>query len=103
MPMTLGAGVEWMSNDKSWWVGSDLTLADKADKLSEGDKGDTQRIPPGGTPAYQLLNVYSGWHANKNLLLTFQINNLLDEAYRSHGSGSNEPGVNFIFGAKVGF
>jgi hemoglobin/transferrin/lactoferrin receptor protein len=103
MPMTTRFGVEWKSDNKQWWLGSNLILAAKADTLSEGDKGDTQRIPPGGTPAYQLVNVYSGWQAHPHLLLTLQLNNLTDEAYRSHGSGSNEPGRNLILGAKVSF
>jgi len=103
MPMTARVGLEYKSTNKSWWMGSNLTLAAKANRLSEGDKADTQRIPPGGTPAYQLLNFYSGWQANKNLLLTLQLNNLLDQSYRSHGSGSNEPGRNLIMGAKFSF
>jgi hemoglobin/transferrin/lactoferrin receptor protein len=103
MPMTTRFGFEWKSDNQLWWLGSNVILAAKADKLSEGDEGDSQRIPPGGTPAYQVLNIYSGWQADKHLLLTLQLNNVTDEAYRSHGSGSNEPGRNVIVGAKVSF
>lgn len=103
MPLTAHLGIKWQSDDKQKWLGADLTLAAKQDKLSEGDKEDTQRIPPGGTPSYQLLNIYSGWQANKNLLLTLQLNNVFDEAYRSHGSGSNEPGRSLIIGSTFSF
>ncbi len=103
MPITAHIGLEWKSDDKTKWLGIDLTLTAQADKLSEGDKNDTERIPPGGTPSYQLLNIYSGWQSNSNLLLTLQLNNVFDEAYRSHGSGSNEPGRNLILGMKASF
>ncbi|OUR71849.1 hypothetical protein A9Q78_08515 [Methylophaga sp. 41_12_T18] len=103
MPMTAHISLEWQSDNKDKWIGTDLTLAAKADKLSEGDKADTQRIPPGGTPSYQLVNIYSGWQANTNLMLTLQLNNIFDEAYRSHGSGSNEPGRNLVLGMKASF
>ena len=70
---------------------------------SEGDASDEQRIPPGGTPSYQWMKLYNGWQLTPDLLLTLQINNLFDEAYRSHGSGSNEPGRNYIFGSTIQF
>ena len=103
MPLTAHLGFKWQSNDQQKWIGADLTLVAKQDKLSEGDKDDTQRIPPGGTPAYQLLNIYSGWQANKSLMLTLQLKNVFDEAYRSHGSGSNEPGRSLILGSTFSF
>lgn len=103
MPVTAHFGLEWKSDDKNKWLGTDITLAAKADTLSEGDKNDTQRIPLGGTPSYQLVNVYSGWQANAQLLLTLQLNNVFDQAYRNHGSGSNEPGRNVIVGMKASF
>ena len=103
MPLTVNLGLKWYSNNRQWWLGSDVTLAAKADKLSEGDASDEQRIPPGGTPSYQWVNLYSGWQLTPDLLLTLQINNLFDEAYRSHGSGSNEPGRNYIVGSTIQF
>lgn len=66
-------------------------------------KGDTQRITTGGTPSYQLVNIHSGWQATKYLLLTLQLNNVFDEAYRSYGSGFNESGRNLILGSTLHF
>jgi hemoglobin/transferrin/lactoferrin receptor protein len=103
MPLSANLGVEWKCEDRSWWLGSNITLATKAYKLSEGDKDDTQRIPPGGRPSYQLVNINSGWQATQGLLLALQVNNIFDEAYRSHGSGSNEPGRNLILGSTLRF
>ena len=36
----------------------------------------------------------------QNLELTAAIENLLDDDYRYHGSGQNEPGLNAIIGVK---
>ena len=42
------------------------------------DRSDTQRIPPGGTPGYILLNFRSGFQVNEQLLLTAGIEGTLD-------------------------
>jgi outer membrane receptor protein involved in Fe transport len=67
------------------------------DAYPDPDAG-TQRIPPGGTPGYTLVNLRAGWRATDRLTLYAGLELLLDRAFRSHGSGSNEPG----FGASVG-
>jgi hemoglobin/transferrin/lactoferrin receptor protein len=103
MPLTAHAGIKWQSNNKDSWVGANVTFVAKQDKLSEGDKQDTQRIPPGGTPSYQLLNIYSGWKLNPHTTVTLSLNNVFDEAYRSHGSGSNEPGRSLLLGSSFSF
>ena len=51
MPLTAVVGVKWRQPDDGLWANLALTHAARADKLSSGDRGDTQRIPPGGTPA----------------------------------------------------
>jgi hemoglobin/transferrin/lactoferrin receptor protein len=40
---------------------------------------------------------------NELLTLTAAVENVTDESYRIHGSGVNEPGANFIFGAQMRF
>ena len=68
----------------------------EADHLSTSDQGDTQRIPPGGTPSYFVLDlVWSKTFREKNQL-HLGIENVLDEDYRVHGSGQNSVGRNFI-------
>ena len=44
-----------------------------------------------------------GWNVNENVTFTRGLENLTDEDYRVHGSGVNEPGINAIFGARVGW
>ena len=79
-------------------LGVDLTIAGKADRLSTRDEGDTQRIPPGGTPGYTVLTVRGEWQARPDLTVSAALENLTDEDYRVHGSGQNEPGLNAVVG-----
>lgn len=97
MPFTTTAGVNWHPNDRYWFSAS-ATYVAEADQLSEGDMSDGERIPPGGTPGYVLLNLYGTQQITEDVQLNLALNNILDEAYRTHGSGSNEPG----FGVTVG-
>lgn len=56
---------------------------------------DTQRIPPGGTPGYATLNLRTGYDWKGKVKVVAAVENLLDEDYRIHGSGYNQPGRNF--------
>ncbi|MEL7129811.1 MAG: TonB-dependent receptor, partial [Pseudomonadota bacterium] len=85
------------------WATADITIVDRADRLNAADRADTQRIPIGGTPGYTLVNTRFGWSLTENLTLTVSAKNLLNEAYRSHGSGSNEAGRNIILGIEALF
>ncbi len=103
LPATGTAGLRYTAENRKWWVESSVTAADRADRLSAGDKADTQRIPPGGTPGYVILNVRAGWQITDDLTLTAGLENLTDEAYRIHGSGQNEPGRNAVITASLKF
>ena len=103
MPLTSTVGLRWQNQDETLWFDMAMTMAAKADKLSSGDRNDTQRIPPGGTPAYTLVNVRAGKLFNPYLSINLAVNNLFDEAYRVHGSGTNEPGLNAIIGLQLSF
>jgi hemoglobin/transferrin/lactoferrin receptor protein len=96
-------GVRWNNPEETLWVEGLVTTVASQDKLSTRDKGDTQRIPPGGTPGYTVASVRLGWQVNWNLGLTAVFDNITDQDYRVHGSGINEPGFNFTFGAEVRF
>jgi hemoglobin/transferrin/lactoferrin receptor protein len=100
----------------SWRVGAIWTLpsaglqlqclvehAGRADELSTRDVLDTQRIPPGGTPAWTVVHLRSVWRATERTSLSLAVENLADEDYRIHGSGVNEPGRNFIASVGVQF
>ena len=66
---------------------TEFMFASKQDRLAQGDKDDN-RIPKGGTPAWQVLNLYSGYEI-KFVRLNVGIQNLFNEDYRTHGSGIN--------------
>ncbi|MFN2165986.1 MAG: hypothetical protein ACK2U9_06965, partial [Anaerolineae bacterium] len=97
MPTNYRLGVRYENpGERHWWVESEIVRVEKADRLSLRDEGDTQRIPPGGTPGYTLCHVRGGLDLTENLSLNLALENLLDENYRIHGSGQNEPGLNFV-------
>lgn len=100
--MGLG-GIRWQSNDQRIWVEAICQAASKADQLNTADRADTERIPPGGTPGYALVTLRGGVQINECVGLTVALENLLDQEYRAHGSGSNEPGFGVTASLKVKF
>ena len=103
VPFMGRAGLRWQSTDTHFWVEASCLAACKTDRLNTADRGDTQRIPPGGTPGYTLVSLRGGYQFNDHLELTIGLENILDQAYRSHGSGSNEPGFGITTGLNVKF
>ncbi len=103
LPINGYGGLRWQSHDGDFWVEGLITVFDDGDRLNTRDTRDTQRIPPGGTPGYWLATIRSGWRVCDGFLLTGGVENLFDEAYRVHGSGQNEPGVNAFVGAEIKF
>lgn len=103
MPLTGLVGLRWEDPSGKFWLEGLLTIADNQDKLSTRDAADTQRIPPGGTPGYEVLSVRGGWRLHDNVNLTLVLENITNEDYRVHGSGQNEPGRNFVIGMDITF
>ncbi|MFP4054791.1 MAG: TonB-dependent receptor [Phycisphaerae bacterium] len=103
MPPTGQVGVRWDHPKKKLWLETVVTVAGKADHLSTGDQSDIQRIPPGGTPGYSTIDIRGGWRVKDDLDLWAGLENVTNEDYRIHGSGVNEPGINFIVGMKWRF
>ena len=101
MPLMGNIGVRWMHPEGTFWIEGVVNAAAKADQLSTRDKGDSNRIPPGGTPSYVVPSLRGGWEATDHLTLTLALENLTDEEYRIHGSGVNEPGFHAVLGASV--
>lgn len=76
-------------------------LAAKQNRLAQGDKDDN-RIPAGGTPGFNVYNVYAGWQL-KNIQVQSGIQNLLNTDYRTHGSGINGYGRSAWFNIQFMF
>ena len=85
---------------EKWWAEARVTAAAEGDRLAANDRGDTQRIPSGGTPSYVTASLYAGYQATENLQFNLALENLTDEDYRVHGSGLNEPGVGAVLGVR---
>jgi len=96
MPTTAQLGLAWQEEGGDLWAEGVVRGADDADRLSTRDAGDTSRIPPGGTPGWIVFDLRGGWRVHQGLRVELALENLLNEDYRVHGSGSNAPGRNLI-------
>lgn len=96
-PATGHLGLRWKPDPGRGWLEGLIIVAAEADRLSSRDRADTQRIPSGGTPGYAIVTLRGGIQLRDDLTLTAAVENLLDEDYRIHGSGENEPGTNVLF------
>ena len=103
LPFTTLLGATYRPAEAPWWITADTFVAAEADRLSLKDETDTQRIPPGGTPGYGILGVRGGWPAGPRTDVTVGVENLLDEDWRIHGSGVNEPGRSLVVTVAVRF
>ena len=100
LPLSGSIALRWDAGVKPFWIESRVFASTEADRLSRGDVADNQRIPTGGTPAYAAVSLRAGYDPFENLQLTAALENMLNDDYRLHGSGQNEPGFNAIFGMK---
>ncbi|MCA8943705.1 MAG: TonB-dependent receptor [Planctomycetes bacterium] len=101
MPLTGTVGLRWQPTDRPYWLGGRLIAAGHAGRLNSGDRGDTSRIPPDGTPGYLAVMVNGGYEVNEHFECFLTVDNVTDIDYRVHGSGVNEPGINAIIGGKL--
>ena len=96
-PLYGGIGLFWHLGTKTKLSGK-WSYAGKQDRLSNGDIDDG-RIADGGTPAWNTLDI--GFHyLLQNVQFQAGVKNLLDEAYRTHGSGVDGIGRSFWLSAK---
>jgi hemoglobin/transferrin/lactoferrin receptor protein len=82
----LSATYQW----KGWFSSAEMLYASDQERLAQGDKDDN-RIPKGGTPGWKVINIYAGYQW-KNIQMNGCLQNLLNEDYRTHGSGINAVG-----------
>lgn len=73
-----------------WFATAELHFASQQDRLAQGDKEDN-RIPAGGTPGWEVINFYGGYKLRK-VHVGIGLQNVLNEDYRTHGSGINGVG-----------
>lgn len=75
---------------RHWFASAEWQFAGAQHRLAQGDKEDN-RIPAGGTPGWNVFNVYGGCQL-KQIAVSAGFQNLLNEDYRTHGSGINGAG-----------
>lgn len=102
-PFTTFLGLRWEPPGGCLWAQAEWGYAAREDRLSLRDQTDTSRIPPGGTPAWSVVNVRGGVRLGEGARLGISLENVLDEDYRTHGSGQNEPGFNLVMMLEVVF
>lgn len=102
-PLVGYAGVRWQTSDSRFWTELVGLTYGEAGRLNAADQADTSRVPPNGTPSFLLLTLRGGCKVTENLIVTASLDNLLNQTYRYHGSGSNEPGFGATLGATVKF
>ncbi|MBL9177280.1 MAG: TonB-dependent receptor [Verrucomicrobiaceae bacterium] len=102
-PLVGHAGVRWQTKDSRFWTELVALTYGEAGRMNTADRADTSRIPPNGTPSFLLLTLRGGCKIAENLIVTASLDNLLNQTYRYHGSGSNEPGFGATLGMTVKF
>ena len=73
--------------NQHWFTGVEWMFASKQDRLAQGDKDDN-RIPKGGTPGWNILNLYGSYRFSV-ITCNLGIQNIFNKDYRTHGSGIN--------------
>ncbi len=84
------AGLRWQPSSKVW-VEPWAFYAWRQDRLSSADRADP-RIAPNGTPGFILAGIRAGFNLGEIGVLTVNAGNLMNRAYRLHGSGIDGPG-----------
>ncbi|WP_266363154.1 TonB-dependent receptor [Tellurirhabdus rosea] len=97
-PLNGRAGVTYQKS--AYWLRAETLLAAKQDRLAKGDKDDN-RIPKGGTPGWQIVNL-SGGYRWRSLTVSAELHNLTNEAYRTHGSGVDGVGRSAWIAVEIG-
>jgi len=57
----------------------------------------------GQEPAFLVFGIRAGTRLTRHISLSAAVENILDEDYRYHGSGSNEAGTNFVLMLRADF
>lgn len=99
-PLNGSLEARWRHRETGIYVGGVLRWAAIQHRLAPSDLADA-RIPTGGTPAYATVDLRAGWRWGEQLLLALVVENLLDVAYRVHGSSINAPGIGVMASATI--
>jgi outer membrane receptor protein involved in Fe transport len=100
-PLNGRVGVSWPLG-KTLEADAWIIFAGPQDRLSDRDMEDP-RINPLGTAGWGSTNLSLRWRPRESLELGLRLENLVDHAYREHGSGVNATGFNVILSLSLGY
>ena len=84
---------------QQFFVIAEGVFAASQERLSGGDIAD-ERIAEGGTPGWNVFNLYAGYD-HRYFTLNASLQNVFNEAYRIHGSGIDGIGRSFWISLKI--
>ncbi|MFM9945994.1 MAG: TonB-dependent receptor plug domain-containing protein [Bacteroidia bacterium] len=85
--------------NKKWQASAENIFAGKQNRLAQGDKDDN-RIPKGGTPGWNVINIYGSYSVNR-FAIRSGLQNILNTDYRTHGSGINGMGRSVFLSLQI--
>ncbi len=94
IPPLMGMLAVRYTPESDYWLEAFVRAAGDQRRLSARDIDDT-RIEPGGTPGWATVNVRSHLTIGQTTL-SVALENILDEAYKEHGSGVYSPGRSLV-------
>ncbi len=100
-PLNGRLGLHYRLLSSGFWAKAEWLSAALQDRLSGGDIRD-HRIPDGGTPGWNIVNMFVGYDLNK-YHLGIGIQNIGDELYRIHGSGVDGYGRSVFVSLRLAF
>jgi outer membrane receptor protein involved in Fe transport len=101
-PMNGHVEARYQPADTRLYVAAVVRWALAQRRLAPSDLSDA-RIPPGGTPGYAICDLRAGFRYSARVSVNLVLENLLDAAYRVHGSSINGPGRGILLGMTLGY
>ncbi len=89
-PMNGTLEARWRHEPSGVYLGAALRWSADQTRLAPSDLGDA-RVPAGGTRGYAVVDVRAGWRWRDRVRVGASFENVLDTAYRVHGSSINGP------------
>lgn len=99
-PLAGNVEARWSDGLTGPYLGAALVWAREQTRLSYGDTRDA-RIPPDGTPAYEVVHLRGGFRFPDRMNLSVALENVFDEPHRVHGSSINGPGRGLVVQLEV--
>ena len=96
-PMQAIYGLRWRDLDHLAWFDLWAWSVNNQDRYAAQNMGDARFIL-GNTPGYTTINMRLGLRINESHLVSLNLENLTNKAYRVLGSGTDAPGINAVFG-----